>query len=38
MQAHPSRVNRLANKIADELRKAGVTLTDLLEELRQIRK
>ena len=38
MRARPSRANHLANKIADELRRAGITLTDLLEELRQIRK
>ena len=36
--AQPSRVNHLADKIADELHKAGATLPDLLEELRQLRK
>lgn len=37
LRAHPSRAGRLANKLANELRKAGVRLPDLLEELRQLR-
>ena len=38
LHAHPSRAGRLVNKIAGELRKAGVTLADMLEELQHIRK
>ena len=38
MRAQPSKAGHLANKLAVELRKAGVTLPDLLKELRHIRK
>ena len=38
LRSQPSKAGRLANKLAVELRKAGVTLPDLLEELRHIRK
>ena len=38
LRAQPSRAGRLANELAGELRKAGVTLPDLLDELRQLRK
>ena len=38
LRAQPSRAGRLANKLAGELRKAGIRLPDLLEELRQLRK
>ena len=38
LRAQPSRAGRLVNKLANELRKAGVTLPDLLDELRQLRK
>ena len=41
LRAQPSRAGRLINKLANELRKAGITLPDLpdlLDELRQLRK
>ena len=38
LRAQPSKTGRLMNKLADELRKVGITLSDLLDELRQIRK
>jgi len=38
LRVQTSKAGRLANKLAAKLRKAGVTLTDLLEELRHIRK
>ena len=38
LRTQTSKVDRLANKLANDLRKAGITLPDLLDELRQLRK
>jgi len=38
LRAQTSKTGRLANILADDLRKAGVTLPDLLDELRKLRK
>ena len=38
LHVQPSKAGRLANKLAIELRKEDVTLPDLLEELRHIRR
>lgn len=38
LREKPFQVGRLANKLSDELRKVGVTLMDMLEELRQLPK
>ena len=38
LRTQTSKVDRLANKLANDLSKAGITLPDLLDELRQLRK
>ena len=38
LRTQTSKVDRLANILGNDLRKAGITLPDLLDELRQLRK